>query len=72
MPKVIVQIYPSMGGYEQMQAHRPIGRDPMVFQEVMKGMRDIAVAMDELGYWGLSHVEHHFHSEGMEMSHVNV
>ena len=68
MPKVIVQIYPSMGNFEQMQEHRPIGRDPQVFQDVMHGMRDIAVAMDELGYWGLSHVEHHFHSEGMEMS----
>ena len=68
MPKVIVQIYPSMGGYDKMKAHRPIGRDPFVFQEVMSGLRDIAVAMDELGYWGLSHVEHHFHSEGMEMS----
>lgn len=68
MPKVIVQIYPSLGGHEAMAAHRPIGRDPDVFHTVMQGLREIARAMDELGYWGLSHVEHHFHSEGMEMS----
>ena len=68
MPKVIVQIYPSLGDYDQMREHRPIGRSAPVFHEVMHGLREIAVAMDELGYWGLSHVEHHFHSEGMEVS----
>lgn len=68
MPKVIVQIYPSLGDHQAMARHRPIGRDAGVFHEVMHGLREIAVAMDELGYWGLSHVEHHFHSEGMELS----
>lgn len=68
MPKVIVQIYPSLGDHDAMARHRPIGRDPHVFHDVMHGMREIAMAMDELGYWGMSHVEHHFHSEGMELS----
>src|ERR1700744_6167706 len=68
MPKVIVQIYPSLGDHEAMREHRPIGRNPEVFHSVMGGMREIAVALDELGYWGLSHVEHHFHSEGLELS----
>jgi alkanesulfonate monooxygenase SsuD/methylene tetrahydromethanopterin reductase-like flavin-dependent oxidoreductase (luciferase family) len=68
MPKVIVQIYPSLGDHEAMREHRPIGRDPEVFHSVMGGLREIATAMDELGYWGLSHVEHHFHSEGLELS----
>jgi alkanesulfonate monooxygenase SsuD/methylene tetrahydromethanopterin reductase-like flavin-dependent oxidoreductase (luciferase family) len=68
MPKVIVQIYPSLGDHAAMARHRPIGRDSAVFHSVMHGMREIAVAMDELGVWGMSHVEHHFHSEGMELS----
>lgn len=68
MPKVIVQVYPSLGDHDAMARHRPIGRDPEVFHSVMHGLRELAVAMDELGYWGLSHVEHHFHSEGMELS----
>ena len=68
MPKVIVQIYPSLGDHDAMARRRPIGRDPEAFHTVMHGMKDIAKAMDEMGYWGLSHVEHHFHSEGMELS----
>lgn len=68
MPKVIVQIYPSLGGPEEMTRHRPIGRNPDVFHRVMHELRELAIAMDELGYWGLSHVEHHFHSEGLEVS----
>lgn len=68
MPKIIVQIYPSMGGPDEMRKRRPIGRDPHTFHSVMHGLREIAEVMDELGYWGLSHVEHHFHSEGMEVS----
>lgn len=68
MPKVIVQIYPSLGDHQEMARLRPIGRNSEAFHKVMHGMREIAMAMDELGYWGLSHVEHHFHSEGMELS----
>jgi alkanesulfonate monooxygenase SsuD/methylene tetrahydromethanopterin reductase-like flavin-dependent oxidoreductase (luciferase family) len=68
VPKVIVQIYPSLGGPHAMAELRPIGRNVERFHEVMHGLREIAVALDELGYWGLSHVEHHFHSEGLELS----
>lgn len=68
MPKVIVQIYPSLGGFEEMAKRRPIGRDPEAFHRLVWEMRELAQAIDQLGYWGLSHVEHHFHSEGLEMS----
>jgi alkanesulfonate monooxygenase SsuD/methylene tetrahydromethanopterin reductase-like flavin-dependent oxidoreductase (luciferase family) len=68
MPKVIVQIYPSLGDTEAMERLRPIGRNAGAFHEVMHGLREIAQCMDQLGYWGLSHVEHHFHSEGLEVS----
>lgn len=68
MPKVIVQIYPALGDAEEMARHKPIGRNVEVFHRVMHDLKEIAQAMDELGYWGLSHVEHHFHSEGLELS----
>ena len=39
MPKIIVQIHPSMGGHEEMRARRPIGRDSQKFHSVMHGLR---------------------------------
>ena len=32
------------------------------------GLVECSKAADDLGYWGITHVEHHAHSEGMEIS----
>lgn len=66
--KVLLQAYPSMGTPEEQASLRPIGRNAAAFQRTLDRLVDLAVAADELGYWGLSHTEHHFHSEGMEIS----
>jgi alkanesulfonate monooxygenase SsuD/methylene tetrahydromethanopterin reductase-like flavin-dependent oxidoreductase (luciferase family) len=66
--KVIVQVYPSAGDPVDDLARRPIGRNNEVFQELLAGLERLALRLDELGYWGLSHTEHHFHSEGLELS----
>jgi alkanesulfonate monooxygenase SsuD/methylene tetrahydromethanopterin reductase-like flavin-dependent oxidoreductase (luciferase family) len=68
MTKVIIQVYPTMGGIDEMAALRPIGRNAAAYQELLDGLLELALAADELGYWGLSHTEHHFHSEGLEVS----
>ncbi|TWE13399.1 LLM class flavin-dependent oxidoreductase [Rudaeicoccus suwonensis] len=68
MPKVIVQVYPTTGDLTEMSEHRPIGRSTWAVQRLLDGLVQIAQAADELGYWGLSHTEHHFHSEGIELS----
>src|SRR3546814_19638135 len=69
MVKVIVQLYPVLraDGPEERKAMRPIGRNRERFQEAMAGMPDIVRAFDDMGVWGLSCIEHHFHSEGYEV-----
>ena len=68
MTKVIIQTYPTVGNLEEMAKYRPIGRNTEMFQRLLEEMRALAVAADDLGYWGISHTEHHFHSEGVELS----
>ena len=68
MPKVILQVYPTLGPPEEMEARRPIGRDNDAYQDMLDGLVELAKAADDLGYWGLAHTEHHLHSEGMELS----
>jgi alkanesulfonate monooxygenase SsuD/methylene tetrahydromethanopterin reductase-like flavin-dependent oxidoreductase (luciferase family) len=68
MPKVILQVYPSLGGPDEMAARRPIGRDNEAYQRTLDSLVELAQAADDLGYWGLAHTEHHLHSEGMELS----
>jgi len=68
VPKVILQVYPTAGNLEQMQARRPIGRDADTYQELLESLVELVQAADELGYWGITHVEHHMHSEGLEIS----
>jgi alkanesulfonate monooxygenase SsuD/methylene tetrahydromethanopterin reductase-like flavin-dependent oxidoreductase (luciferase family) len=46
---------------------RPIGRNSERYQQTVQGLVDIAKAADELGYWGMSFIEHHLHSEGFEL-----
>ncbi|MEU8200467.1 LLM class flavin-dependent oxidoreductase [Streptosporangium sp. NPDC049046] len=69
--KAIVQLYPVIpveGGASGRAARRPLGRDRDEFQKVMRDWARIAKAAEDLGYWGIAGIEHHFHSEGYEIS----
>jgi alkanesulfonate monooxygenase SsuD/methylene tetrahydromethanopterin reductase-like flavin-dependent oxidoreductase (luciferase family) len=44
-----------------------MGRDAERYQALMREMPEIIKAADELGLWGVSSIEHHFHSEGYEV-----
>ncbi|MEA2384396.1 MAG: hypothetical protein QOH72_4367 [Solirubrobacteraceae bacterium] len=68
MPKVILQVYPTLGAEDEMEARRPIGRDNDAYQRMLDSLVELVKAADDLGYWGITHVEHHMHSEGMEIS----
>jgi hypothetical protein len=68
MTEVILQVSPSLGDEEEMAARRPIGRDNQAYQRMISGLMELVKAADDLGYWGITHVEHHRHSEGMEIS----
>lgn len=64
MTKIILQVYPSLGAEDKMAELRPIGRNNRAWQDMLSGLVDVARAADDLGYWGITHVEHHGHSEG--------
>jgi alkanesulfonate monooxygenase SsuD/methylene tetrahydromethanopterin reductase-like flavin-dependent oxidoreductase (luciferase family) len=66
--KVILQVYPTMGNVEEMKKKRPIGRDSQAYTNMLESLVELVKAADDLGYWGITHVEHHFHSEGLEIS----
>lgn len=68
MPKVILQIYPTVGNLEEMEEKRPIGRNSEAYQSMLQSLVEVSKVADELGYWGITHVEHHMHSEGLEIS----
>lgn len=68
MTKVILQVYPTLGDTDEMRRLRPIGRDNSAYQRMLESLVELAKAADDLGYWGMAHVEHHLHSEGMEIS----
>jgi alkanesulfonate monooxygenase SsuD/methylene tetrahydromethanopterin reductase-like flavin-dependent oxidoreductase (luciferase family) len=67
--KVILQIYPVVPAKDdaEREALRPLGRNAERYHEVVHGTSDIVKALDDLGYWGVSAIEHHFHSEGWEV-----
>ena len=46
---------------------RPLGRNAERYQEFVEGLPFLAEAADDLGLWGISSIEHHFHSEGYEV-----
>ena len=46
---------------------RPIGRNGERYQKIIRDWAMLAQAADQLGYWGFSTIEHHFHSEGYEV-----
>ena len=67
--KTMIQMVPSMPvrSNEERRELRPVGRNVERYAQIIDGMVDIVKAADELGYWGMSFIEHHFHSEGFEM-----
>ena len=68
MVKVILQLYPQVQATRQERIdQRPLGRDAERYQALIRDMPTIVRAADELGLWGISSIEHHFHSEGYEV-----
>jgi alkanesulfonate monooxygenase SsuD/methylene tetrahydromethanopterin reductase-like flavin-dependent oxidoreductase (luciferase family) len=69
MLKVILQLYPVFpaASPDERRARRPLGRDSELYQQIIDGWTDIIKAADEMGFWGVSTIEHHFHSEGYEV-----
>ena len=69
MVKVILQIYPAIPAESEAEreALRPIGRNVDRYQQTIRDMDDVVRAADKLGLWGVSSIEHHFHSEGYEV-----
>lgn len=70
MVKVILNLYPTLYAENEAEreALRPIGRNADRYQDALTGWHEIVQAADELGVWGASCIEHHFHSEGYEVS----
>ncbi len=69
MVKPIVQLYPVIPSENEAERERlrPLGRNVERYQQVLHGMTEIVKAADDLGFWGASSIEHHFHSEGYEV-----
>lgn len=68
MVKPIVQIYPVIPGTrEERVAQRPFGRNSERYQTLLHEWTDIVREADRMGFWGVSTIEHHFHSEGYEV-----
>jgi alkanesulfonate monooxygenase SsuD/methylene tetrahydromethanopterin reductase-like flavin-dependent oxidoreductase (luciferase family) len=67
--KPILQLYPVVAAKDEREreALRPLGRNVDRFNDALLGMNDLVRAADELGFWGVSSIEHHFHSEGYEV-----
>jgi alkanesulfonate monooxygenase SsuD/methylene tetrahydromethanopterin reductase-like flavin-dependent oxidoreductase (luciferase family) len=69
MVKPILQLYPVIPAADEAEraALRPIGRSAERYQQVIQGITQLVQAADELGFWGVATIEHHFHSEGYEV-----
>jgi alkanesulfonate monooxygenase SsuD/methylene tetrahydromethanopterin reductase-like flavin-dependent oxidoreductase (luciferase family) len=66
--KPIIQLYPVIPAEgRERETLRPIGRNRERYQQIIRDWAVLAKAADELGYWGFSTIEHHFHSEGYEV-----
>jgi len=69
LPKVIVQLYPVFptNGEEDRRKRRPVGADSDAYHRIVHEWTDIIREADKMGIWGMSTIEHHFHSEGFEV-----
>ena len=68
MVKPILQLYPVIPAtIEERRQQRPMGRNVERYQQLLGEWHEIVKAADELGFWGVSTIEHHFHSEGYEV-----
>jgi alkanesulfonate monooxygenase SsuD/methylene tetrahydromethanopterin reductase-like flavin-dependent oxidoreductase (luciferase family) len=69
MVKPILQLYPMIPAKDEAEreAIRPAGRSAERYQGLVEGMGELVRAADRLGFWGVSSIEHHFHSEGYEV-----
>lgn len=68
MVKPILQLYPVIPAtIEERREMRPIGRNVERYQALLSDWHDIVRAADEMGFWAVSSIEHHFHSEGYEV-----
>ncbi len=54
--------------YEERERLRPIGRNVERMQQMLAQVREIAEYADRSGFDALTLTEHHFHSEGLEVS----
>ena len=68
-PKVIVQLYPVLPARDraERERRRPLGRDSELYHRVLHDSLSLVKAIDEMGVWGISTIEHHLHSEGYEL-----
>lgn len=53
---------------EVRRAKRPIGRETEHYQEMLEQLRELTVLAEEVGFDSIGLTEHHFHSEGWEVS----
>ncbi|HLK87047.1 MAG TPA: LLM class flavin-dependent oxidoreductase [Candidatus Binataceae bacterium] len=68
-PKVIVQLYPVLPARDRAERERrcPLGRDSELYHRVLHDSLSLVKAIDQMGVWGISTIEHHLHSEGYEL-----
>lgn len=69
-PKVILNLYPMFpaDSFEDRIKKRPYGADRDTYTKIVHEWTDIVKAAERMGLWGCSTIEHHFHSEGYEVS----
>lgn len=74
-PKVILQLYPVIPAegetadeqFKWRQDNKPVGNDMEKYHEILHEWTDVVKEADKMGVWGVSTIEHHFHSEGYEV-----
>ncbi len=69
MVKPILQTYPVIHAEseEERAKLRPIGRNKDRYQETVQGWHEVIMAADNLDFWGVATIVHHFWSKGYEV-----